>query len=188
MHMFVQVQYPGARREVFVSQSPPVASVYCRNCCRNVFKDLFARSLRVEKMSERNTPHRFIKKGGFYWIWRHTHHFPPLYGRLAPDSISWLIKRGEAWSFKLKGRCRPKMFEIREFKKTFGPKRGNNRRLEKITYRWASSFVLTNFIWVIKAREMAWSGHDTRIWKKGKTRGILFGNLWRIESSWKTLV
>jgi hypothetical protein len=74
------------------------------------------------------------------------------------------------------------VFENRELKKVFGPKRdevtGDWRKLHSEELHELHSF--TNIIRVIKSTRMIWAGHVSCIWERrgGHTRGK--------QTTWKT--
>jgi hypothetical protein len=82
----------------------------------------------------------------------------------------------ETWSLTLGEKHRLRVFENRELRRIFGPKReedGSWRKLRNDELH--SLYSSPNIVRVIKSRRMRWVGHVARM---GKRRGILQGFGW----------
>ena len=78
---------------------------------------------------------------------------------------------GETWSLILRDEYRLRVFENRELRRVFGPKRdevtGEWRKLHNMELR--DLYSLPNIVRVVKSRRMRWAGHVTRM---GEGRGM----------------
>ena len=75
----------------------------------------------------------------------------------------------ETWSLKLREECRLRVFENRNLRKIFGPKRNENgqwRRLQNAEIH--SLYRSPNIVRVIKSRRLRWAGHVARM-EKGRS-------------------
>jgi hypothetical protein len=76
----------------------------------------------------------------------------------------------ETWSLTLGEEHRLRIFESREWRRTFGPKGkedGSWRKLHNDKFR--NLYSLSNIVWVIKSKRMRWVGHVACM---GEGRGV----------------
>jgi hypothetical protein len=93
----------------------------------------------------------------------------------------------EAWSLTVREEHRLKVFENRELRRIFGPKRDEDGSWRKLhNNELHSLYSSPNIIRVIKSRRMRWAGHVARM-----GRGEVFTGFWlggpKVRDHWEDL-
>jgi hypothetical protein len=82
----------------------------------------------------------------------------------------------EIWSLTLREEHRLRMFENKVLRRIFGPKRGGDRRMEKLRNEELHDLYSSpSIIRILKSRRMRWAGHVARMGEKRNAYRLLVG-------------